>query len=116
MPRHRLPAACHWAGTADSPILMFNYRVVAVITPTGPGQPLALQLMWGAHHIHAAHRGSLAKAKRYIECWVAAQRDLPGQRRANKMRARAQRMPDAALLAAFQAAMAGGYQAASRCS
>lgn len=84
MPRPALPAACHWAGTPEAPILMFNYRVVAVINPAERRSPITICLMWGGRTINATHQGSLATAKRYIERWVAAQDTLPGQRRVQK--------------------------------
>jgi len=89
--RPRLPAACHWAGTPDAPILMFNDRIVAVVNPPTPASPITLCLMWGGKTINVVHRGSLAQAQRYIERWVAGRDSFPGQRRVNKQRAAAQR-------------------------
>jgi len=63
---------------------MFNYRVVALISPATPQSPMTICLMWGGKTINAVHRGSMATAKRYIERWVAAQDSLPGQRRVQK--------------------------------
>lgn len=82
MARPTLPAACHWAGTPEAPILMFNCRIVAVVNPAERRSHITICLMWGDRTINAEHRGSLATAKRNIERWVSAQQTLPGQRRA----------------------------------
>lgn len=84
MARPQLPAACHWAGTPEAPILMFNYRIVAVVNPAERRSPITICLMWGDKTINAEHRGSLATAKRYIERWFSAQQTLPGQRRVQR--------------------------------
>lgn len=105
MPRPTLPAACHWAGTEDAPLLMFNYRVVAIINPPERGQPAYLCLMWGGKTIVVNHSGSMAQAKRHIERWVAAQAGLPGQRRANKRLYGTTPRPDPTVLAAIDRTM-----------
>jgi len=84
---------------------MFNYRVVSIINAPERGQPAYLCLMWGGKTIVVNHTGSITQAKRHIECWVAANADLPGQRRANKRINQAPRRPDPAVLAAIDRAM-----------
>jgi|GEM_PF-885280 len=105
MPRAPLPTACHWAGTEAAPLLMFNYRVVAIINPPERGPPAYLCLMWGGKTIVVNHPGSTAQAKRHIERWVAARADLPGQRRANKRMNQVPRRPDPTVLAAIDRTM-----------
>lgn len=84
MARPQLPSACHWAGTPEAPILMFNYRIVAVVNPAERRSPITICLMWGDRTINAEHQGSLTTAKRYIERWISAQETSPGQRRVQR--------------------------------
>lgn len=88
MARPQLPAACHWAGTSEAPILMFNYRIVARFQPAIDGSPAMIYMRWGPHAVSAEHRGSLTSARRYMERWIAARDGLPGQRRVMKQKSR----------------------------
>ncbi|MCD9086238.1 hypothetical protein [Stenotrophomonas sp. SY1] len=93
MTRPNLPKACHWAGTPAAPLLMYNYGVIAYITPAEGAVPMQIHLNFLGSHIQAIHRGGILSAKRFIERWVAARISVP--RRDHQWPAGRKTIPDA---------------------